>query len=286
MFHLQDQFYTIINVLGPHEATVTEGDNLELNCTVKGVPEPTVGWVINGRSVLNDSQIQVIGNKMYINEVEKRHAGTVQCFASNPASTVYSTSMLKVYPKQIAGGDMYVEQDFRTNLTPPPANSRRGNNRKPQNRRIKNRQKNKNLKMVPPSKPNITRLSDTSVMVRWNVPENDGMEIRLFKVQYREVSSNDPDRVDSAKNSKWDTVTDDIGPNVNTYEVDNLYTDSVYKFRVAAIYKNNDNKLGPNSAKFHLQRGPFLGSNPLPTPNLTHTDAVNETTIKIYWDVS
>ena len=36
--------------------------------------------------------------------------------------------------------------------------------------------------MVPPSKPNITKLSDTSVMVKWEVPQNDGLSITFFKV--------------------------------------------------------------------------------------------------------
>lgn len=36
--------------------------------------------------------------------------------------------------------------------------------------------------MIPPSRPNVTRLTDESVMVRWSVPDNDGLEIYFFKV--------------------------------------------------------------------------------------------------------
>lgn len=43
--------------------------------------------------------------------------------------------------------------------------------------------------MIPPTKPHITRLSDESVMVRWNVPPNDGLPIQFFKVQYRELGN-------------------------------------------------------------------------------------------------
>ena len=41
--------------------------------------------------------------------------------------------------------------------------------------------------LVPPNQPNVTRLSDVSVMVRWSVPENTGLPIQFFKVQYREL---------------------------------------------------------------------------------------------------
>ncbi|XP_044737048.1 interference hedgehog-like isoform X2 [Chrysoperla carnea] len=275
-------------ISGPNSENSTEGDSLELECTVKGIPEPTIQWVNNGRSVLNDSNIEAIGNKIYINPVEKRHAGTIQCFASNIAGNAFSISLLTVYPKPKTGGDAYLESDTRSQTPGPPANSRKNHsNGKIHRGKNKNRRKEKNMKMIPPSKPNITRLSDTSVMVRWNVPQNDGLGIRLFKIQYREVSSNDPERMAQLqeKSSKWDTVNADIGPNVNTYEVDNLYTDSIYKFRIAAVYTNDDNKLGPNSAKFHLQRSSFTGRNPLPTPVLTRTEAINETAIRIYWDL-
>ena len=36
--------------------------------------------------------------------------------------------------------------------------------------------------MIPPSRPNITRLTDESVMVRWSVPPNEGLPIEFFKV--------------------------------------------------------------------------------------------------------
>lgn len=43
--------------------------------------------------------------------------------------------------------------------------------------------------MIPPTKPQITRLSDESVMVRWSVPQNDGLPIQFFKVQYKELGN-------------------------------------------------------------------------------------------------
>lgn len=76
--------------------------------------------------------------------------------------------------------------------------------------------------MIPPSRPNITRLSDKSVMVRWSVPPNDGLQIQFFKVQYRELGGR-------GRGSRWMTSNEDIPNHVCSYEVDNLETDHVYR---------------------------------------------------------
>jgi hypothetical protein len=57
------------------------------------------------------------------------------------------------------------------------------------------------------------------------------------------------------------------------------------RFRIAAVYSNNDNKLGPNSARFYLHKGPLYNKNPLSPPVLMHTEAVSPTAIEICWQV-
>lgn len=42
--------------------------------------------------------------------------------------------------------------------------------------------------MIPPSQPHVTRLSDESVMVRWSVEANNGLPIKFFKIQYRDLN--------------------------------------------------------------------------------------------------
>lgn len=69
------------------------------------------------------------------------------------------------------------------------------------------------VKLVPPSKPYVTRLSNTSVMVRWNVPRNDGLPIIFFKVQYKEVGR---------AHSDWETVEEDIAAHIHSYAVTDL----------------------------------------------------------------
>lgn len=175
-----------------------------------------------------------------------------------------------------------------SNATYPPSANMRPMRRKKKGRRQKKPKINQAI-MIPPSKPNITRLSDESVMVRWSVPENDGLPISFFKVQYRELglaSELNNGGHSRGKSSRWKTTNADINPFLRSYQVDNLKPDHVYKFRIAAVYSNNDNKNGPNSAKFHLKREDFFAKNPLPAPRMTHTEPVSPTAIKIYWEVS
>ena len=94
--------------------------------------------------------------------------------------------------------------------------------------------------MIPPSRPNITRLTDSSVMVRWAVPPNNGLPIQFFKVQYRELTrgagskrkangNGARSRGPQGKGSRWRTNNEDIPPHIRSYEVDDLKTDSTYK---------------------------------------------------------
>lgn len=135
--------------------------------------------------------------------------------------------------------------------------------------------------MVPPSKPSITRLSDNKVMVRWTVPAKEGLPIRFFKVQYRVLG----DTAKKVQRTIWMTDSEDILPEVRMYELDNLKPDHYYRFRIAAVYSNNDNKLSNVSTKFLLQRGSQLGpfKSNLIAPNLTRVEATSETAIVLHW---
>ena len=75
--------------------------------------------------------------------------------------------------------------------------------------------------MVPPTRPNITRLTDKSVMVRWSVPPNSGLAIQFFKVQYQDLD---------IKGSRWMTSNEDIASHIRSYEVDGLITEHHYKY--------------------------------------------------------
>lgn len=265
---------------GLENKKVTVEEYLDFECIVRGTPEPVVSWVLNGNSVLNDSSIEAIGNRLYFRPVEKRHAGLLQCFATNILKTVYSSTILEVVPKQISSAD--AEESGMLQTLPPAGKNSRKKHRPGKHKGPKNA-----AQMVPPSKPTISRVSDNSVMVRWSVPTNNGLPIQFFKVQYRELGpENQNESHARSKNSRWKTTNDDIPPHRDTYEVRELKSNYYYKFRIAAVYSNNDNKISPHSSRFLLKSQDFFLRNPLPVPRLTHTEAINSTSIKIHWEVS
>lgn len=254
-------------------------EHLDFECVVRGTPEPVVSWILNGNSVLNDSSIEAIGNRLYFRPVEKRHAGLLQCFATNTLKTVYSSAILEVVPKQISSAD--AEEIGVLQTLAPHLNKRK------KHKQLKHKGSKNAAQMVPPSKPTISRVSDSSVMIRWSVPSNNGLQIQFYKVQYRELGpENQNESHARSKGSRWKTTNDDIPPHRDTYELRDLKSNYYYKFRIAAVYSNNDNKISPHSSRFLLKSQDFFLRNPLPVPRLTHTEALNSTSIKIYWEVS
>uniref|UniRef100_A0A336MD34 Interference hedgehog n=1 Tax=Culicoides sonorensis TaxID=179676 RepID=A0A336MD34_CULSO len=259
----------------PKASLINEGESLELECLAVGSPEPTIHWMINGDDTKWDPLVKSNGNKLYIKSVEKRHAGIVQCFASNEAGEETASNSLHVTPKQIPGGSDSTTLGLALTTTKAvndhPGKINRG------------KKKHKRPEMVPPSKPFVTRLNDENVMVRWSVPSNDGLPIQFFKVQYRTLS--DPER--NIQRTSWMTANEDIPPHVTSYEVEGLKPDRYYRFRIAAVYSNNDNKLGPTSGRFHLQRGEKLGAakSHLPAPVLSRIEPISETEVMLYWDM-
>ncbi|CAH1174054.1 unnamed protein product [Phaedon cochleariae] len=254
-----------------NETDPKQGEYLDLACSVKGVPAPRLSWFLNGFSVLNDSLVEVSGSRINFTRVEKRHAGNLQLFARNAAKTVYASIYVSVIP--IASTDA-AEQPSRPRHRPK---HKPGSTRKPA-------KVAKTPKMIAPSRPAIARLTDESVAVRWTVPHDTGLPISFFKVQYRDLGpASSPE---SYNKSRWRTANEDIAPNLRDYHAANLLADHVYRFRIAAVYSNNDNKLSPNSERFHLKRLDFDARNPLPVPLITHTETVNTTAVRIHWKVT
>jgi len=115
-------------------------------------------------------------------------------------------------------------------------------------------------------------------MVRWTVPQNDGLPIQFFKVQYRELGQKT-----NGKQAKWMTSNTEIPNHVRSFEVTDLQPEHTYRFRVAAVYSNNDNKLSPNSIRFHLSKGKGFDSNKMPIPLLTNTEAIGPHQVLLIW---
>ncbi|XP_070513486.1 interference hedgehog isoform X2 [Cardiocondyla obscurior] len=257
----------------PSACKFHEGGKLQLSCDVTGEPEPVVEWLINGESLIPSKTQEMIGSTLLISEVEKKHAGIVQCVASNEYGSHSGYNLLQVQPKEhVVGGKIESKPDYG-----PISRHKhtRGGGRR---RNKEGKKKGGAVILVPPDQPNVTRLSDVSVMVRWSVPENKGLPIQFFKVQYREIGPKM-----NGKQTKWMTANSEIPSHVRSFEVTDLQPDHTYRFRIAAVYSNNDNKLSPNSVRFHLNRDTGIESNKMPIPLLTNTEALGPHQVLLVW---
>ncbi|XP_017114201.1 interference hedgehog isoform X1 [Drosophila elegans] len=295
---------------GPAATLTNESNSLLLVCSATGNPLPDIYWLINGEDATKDPEAQVDNRSLRLWHVQKRHAGVVQCFAKNILGETSEGNMLRVNPLQITGEDeeplggvpMWPVHEpnggMGSSSTPSGGSKNKGGRRKYK------------ASMVPPSRPNVTRLSDESVMLRWSVPQNSGLQITFFKVQYR--------RLGDGKNRRenWQTTSDNIpfgnsygsgsgsaGSGNNhwrqrnrdrEYEMGNPpknFTSSVtgltagkyYRFRIVAVYSNNDNKEGNTSLKFFLQNGTAKSN--LPVPELREVEAISESAVILHWSL-
>lgn len=326
-------------IKSPKSGTFLEGGELELYCETTGTPQPTFEWLINGETLVKNSHIEMKDNKLSITVVEKKHAGIVQCVASNEYGTHSGCNLLRVTPKQHpdnggGGGSSSTTSTSSSNNNSHNNNKNHHKNNHKNNHNNHNNNNNNNLRadnshsstngnvrsgnkniriggrrknkgghknktvLVPPNQPNVTRLSDISAMVRWSVPKNTGLPISFFKVQYRELGSiknttssnntsnnnTDTNSNNNNKSSKWMTANSEIQSHITSFEVSDLQTDHIYRFRIAAVYSNNDNQLSPNSARFYLTKmNSFNNSKTMPVPLLTNTEALSPNQVLLIW---
>ncbi|XP_017095082.2 interference hedgehog isoform X2 [Drosophila bipectinata] len=291
---------------GPASTLTTEGDRLVLECSASGNPQPDIYWLLNGEDAASDAEAHVDNRSLQLNKVQKRHAGVVQCFAKNILGETSEGNMLKVTPLQITG-----EGDKPLGGVPVrPMHESQGGASSTPSGGGKNKGKRKYIRlganMVPPSRPNVTRLSDEAVMLRWSVPQNAGLAIGYFKVQYRMLG----DATGTIPRDTWQTTSENIpysyGSNTKrprgrdrdrhdqhdavvnppknfTYSVMGLLPDRFYRFRIVAVYSNYDNKEGNTSVKFFLQRGSAKSN--LPVPELREVEAYSESAVLLHWSL-
>ncbi|VVD04225.1 unnamed protein product [Leptidea sinapis] len=242
----------------------SEGGSAHITCgRLYGQPHPTVHWLLNSKLVETGKGIKATESELHIDAVEKRHAGIVQCFACNSLGCAYDAALLTVVPVQISDQDYSAELPKTMHIPSQP----------PKRHNRKNSRKHKAV-LIAPSRPNVTRLSDESVMISWT-HSNHGLPIQFYKVQYREVTN--------SSSVQWHTANNDIPAYIHSYEIEGLVPDRFYKFRIAAVYSNQDNKMGRSSAKFYLQRGGFRSPT---TPVVDKAVALSPNTIQLNWTVA
>ncbi|KAK3853859.1 hypothetical protein Pcinc_039621 [Petrolisthes cinctipes] len=304
-------------VEGPSSASVEEGSRAALICRAQGHPPPKIMWVFNGRLVRNDGNILITEDGLTIATVQKEHAGIFQCFVHNQQGTVQQLAMISVVPRTVT---VSPNATHHHNPESEPADSRRRNGgqqvegggaagvterRKPGGngrggrrgggmagrRRKVNREgeekislsdgggkKNRKKKgrMVPPSKPRLAKVSDESIMVTWEGSEDGSLPIMFYKIQYKMLGKR------GNRRSQWMTVDEDIPPHIHSFEVTGLQTGRTYRFRMAAVYTNHDNKPGPTSRRFLLEASQHL-QRPISPPTITSLVPLGPTTVSLAW---
>jgi len=241
---------TIVTVFEKPKCTIytnntepfNEGDSLELFCEAVGFPLPQIHWVVNGNRKHRD-------NPLFIEKLAISDAGIYQCFSENKVGTSSDTVILPIIPKMM-------------NAT----NAQRKNSRK----------KNERDQLVPPNPPNVTKLSEDSVMLTWSVP-NVTQNIQFFKVQFRDLGTKE-DR----HKSDWQTVDGEIDPHMRSFEVPGLYENHLFRFRIGAVI-NNDNILSNLSKRFHLEKNDQ--KRPSLIPHISNVLQLGETSLSIQWTV-
>ncbi|GIY05785.1 hypothetical protein CDAR_506581 [Caerostris darwini] len=266
--------------------SVEAGSNLTLSCPVRGHPRPILKWFHNGKEIVSDAKKAHI----HLQNIGAKHGGVYQCFATNELGTAYESAVVTVTSGNVTVIDENDYDDYDTNGTPVPNNDevitshnedieedgKSDKGKDPSKSKGKKGHKKKHpkgVKLIPPSKPDISRLSNTSVMVRWSVGHG-GLPINFFKVQYKEVGK---------RRSDWMTIDEDIAAHIHSYAVTNLDTGAGYRFRIAAVYSNHDNKAGPTSDKFVLYKDPPI-EKPSIGPIITYAEAVSPSAITLHWE--
>lgn len=243
------------------------------DCHVKANPKPKIVWFLNGIPLTNrsngitidevskashgESSVNLYLSKLRIASAEyRKHSGIFQCFVSNELGCASSSGRLEF-------------QDVRHKNR---GNHHKGSNSSHASDKDRRNRKRPQTQLIPPTKPQIFRYDESSVMIRWSVPPNNGLPIQFFKIQYTDAPDDD---------GQWDTLSDDIPANINTYFVQNLKPGLTYRFRVMAVYANNDNRDGP-SGEFSLDKKPNLILTSV-APTIIRAEPESSTTIQLYW---
>ena len=262
--------------------TLREFDSLLLDCESDGVPEAEVRWTVNGWPVLEESHnINRLSRRfvfpngtLYISEVKRAvDEGVYQCFASNSAGRDEERIDVRVL------GD---DDDHEAEEDEDIWESREGGLLD-------------QITTIPPSKPNVTQVSETSALLSWSVPVPidltqdfalDPMPIEFFKVQFREISGRN--------RSDWRTMDEIINARSRTFEVMGLKVGVKYRFRIVAVYANDDNRSSQLTRKFKLSRhfSPSDGKRreketpPRVAPTITEILPLRQGSLRVGWKLN
>jgi hypothetical protein len=130
---------------------------------------------------------------------------------------------------------------------------------------------------VPPSRPTVTRVADDTVRLDW---ERSPSAVRFYKIQYRIVDEAMHEQASASlgpqnpweprghERRRWRTDDVNIAHDRDSWLLSGLTPNTTYKFRVAAVFANDKQRVSSSSKRFFLRRQqPLLP--PDGQPNIT-----------------
>ncbi|XP_078674782.1 cell adhesion molecule-related/down-regulated by oncogenes-like isoform X2 [Branchiostoma floridae x Branchiostoma belcheri] len=250
----------------PSDAAVETGEVAVFACRISGSPAPDVRWERDGKPVTPDGDRVVIADgSLSVVGVTREDEGRYKCVGRNAVGQSWAAASLTVLvpttPMTVA---VVKTGDFH---------HRRGQNIMERNMWLQKQVQ------VPeaPSKPRISRASDTSVYVSWVPRSNGGSPITAFKVQYKKITDGSKER--------WRTASDKIPPTTLSYQVKTLQPGQTYRFRVIAINGLGESRQSQQSSQYSVEGQAVKGhvSRPVVGPHITEILAVSPTSISVRW---
>ncbi|CAG5120901.1 unnamed protein product, partial [Candidula unifasciata] len=258
----------VVQVTKEPQIVAEAGQRVDMTCSVAGFPKPELHWFHNGRELTNKDEGSLI-----LASASPADAGLYQCMATNKLGTAYGVIRLKVtghekgaFPPADKLPTMLDDEDEGVSSgngsldyeKKQPGLSERRKNGRPKIVKIREKKKKKKNGLTghgdaekpkyAPSVPIVSQLSDRSVMLNWSVPDKgNGQTIKFFKVQYKEMS---PEK------GPWRTSDAHLTYNIRRFEVSDLKSGGSYKFRILAVYEDDDNKNSANTPIFKLSIQP------------------------------
>ncbi|BFZ25603.1 hypothetical protein BsWGS_28642 [Bradybaena similaris] len=263
----------VVQMLKSPEAPVQVGSPVELACSVAGFPSPELQWFHNGHLLTNGNE-----GKLLLAAVSAADSGIYQCMATNRLGTAYGVTRLEVVgqPRPSSSSSSLLQSGKGTLLGDDEdavvssgvgkldeqrqqhvrRDRKKSGRRKTGNLRDRKKKKKngtgghggKEKPKYAPTVPTVAQLSDRSVMLNWTVPDKgNGQIIKFFKVQYKEMN---PEK------GPWRTSDAHLAYNIRRFEVSDLKSGGSYKFRILAVYEDDDNKNSANTPIFKLSVQP------------------------------
>lgn len=270
----------------PQDTTAIEGEMVTMLCEIHGSPLPTVGWADgSGTKVISSERMKVTEEsrgdlfiaRLMIFNVGQHDVGNFTCTAKNKLGKARATASLMVIPLSYVST---TTQNTKTILNPPYHHIASDAAAIPTSAKVRGTPTNLKPEVpAKPTKPQLYKLSETSVLIRWNHTQSLRAPLLGYRVQYRNVRTQ----------ADWSTVPEMVSPNEMSFTVEDLDKDIIYRFRIVAVGENNLDSISDMSNRFLLSGTQTLLTPPpvvhIPSPpRLTSCTPIGMDKIRVDWE--